>query len=98
MQVKKEPITAIPADPDDPDDFAVSDAGVERGLMGRRIRKLRQRLGLSQAEFAARYGIPLANIRQYEIGRTLPPLAVQSYLKVIEAQPDLAAAALEHAA
>jgi putative transcriptional regulator len=60
--------------------------------MGRRIRKLRMALGLTQAEFATRYGIPLANIRQYEIGRTMPPPAVRAYLKVIEAQPELAAA------
>ena len=92
--VNKEHIIAIPADPDDPEDFPVSEAGLERGLMGRRIRKLRMALGLTQAEFAQRYGIPLANIRQYEIGRTMPPPAVRAYLKVIEAQPDLAAAAV----
>lgn len=92
--MKKESIIAIPADPADPDDFAVSEAGVERALMGRRIRKLRQTLGLSQSEFAQRYGIPVANIRQYEIGRTMPPPAVQSYLKVIEAEPARVAAAI----
>jgi len=92
--VNKEHIIAIPAEPDDPDDFPVSEAGVERGLMGRHIRKLRVALGLTQAEFAERYGIPLANIRQYEIGRTMPPPAVRAYLKVIAAQPELTAAAL----
>lgn len=92
--MNKEHIIAIPADPDDPEDFPVSQAGVERGLMGRRIRKLRLSLGLTQSEFARRYGIPLANIRQYEIGRTMPPPAVRAYLKVIEAQPELAAAAV----
>ncbi len=90
--MKKEPIIAIPADADDPDDFAVS--GAERALMGRRIRKLRQALGLSQTEFSDRYGIPVANIRQYEIGRTMPPPAVQAYLKVIAAEPERAAAAI----
>lgn len=92
--MNKERMIAIPADPDDPDDFAITEAAVERGLMGRRIRRLRATLGLTQAEFAQRYGIPLANIRQYEIGRTMPPPAVRAYLKVIEAQPDMAAAAV----
>lgn len=92
--MKKEPTIAIPADPDDSDDFDVSDEGLQRALMGRRIRKLRQTLGLSQTEFAARYGIPVANIRQYEVGRTMPPPAVQAYLKVIAAEPDRTAAAL----
>jgi len=90
-------MTAIPVDPADLEDRAVSVAGLERGLMGRRIRQLRNRLGLSQAEFAARYGIPVANIRQYEIGRTMPPPAVQSFLKVIAAEPERTAAALVEA-
>ncbi len=92
--MSKEPMTAIPAEPADPEDRAVSVAGLERGLMGRRIRQLRQSLGLSQSAFAARYGIPVANIRQYEIGRTMPPPAVQSFLKVIAAEPERTAAAL----
>jgi putative transcriptional regulator len=85
---------AIPADPDDPDDFPSSVAGVKRGLMGREIRMLRNSLGLTQTEFATRYGIPVANIRQYEIGRTMPPPAVRAFLKVIAAEPERAAAAV----
>ncbi len=85
---------AIPADPDDPEDRDVSVAGLKRAHVGRWIRMLRHHLGLSQAEFATRYGIPLANIRQYEIGRTMPPPAVRSFLKVIAAEPERAAAAV----
>jgi putative transcriptional regulator len=85
--LRKEHIIAIPADPNDPEDRDVTVAGLERGLMGRRIRMLRNRLGLSQSEFAKSYGIPVANIRQYEIGRIMPPPAVQSYIRVIEAEP-----------
>jgi putative transcriptional regulator len=79
---------AIPADPDDPEDFDVSVAALERGLMGRRIRMLRGRLGMSQDEFARAYGIPVTSIRQYEIGRHMPPPAVRAYLKVIAAEPE----------
>lgn len=81
---------AIPADPNDPEDFDVSVAGLERGLMGRRFRKLRHRLGLTQEQFAEAYGIPLASLRQYEMGRYMPPRAVRAYLKVIEAEPEAA--------
>lgn len=81
-------MVAIPADPDDPEDFDVSVAGLERGLMGRRIRMLRNRLGMSQDEFARAYGIPVTSIRQYEIGRHMPPPAVRAYLKVIAAEPE----------
>ena len=71
--MNKQTMIAIPKDPDDPEDFDVSVAGLERAHIGRRIRMLRNRLGLSQERFARAYGIPLANIRQYEIacGRPL---------------------------
>lgn len=92
--MNKETMIAIPADPDDPEDRDVSVAGLERARMGRKIRMLRHRLGLSQEAFARTYGIPLANIRQYEIGRHLPPPAVRAYLKVIEAAPELVAKAV----
>lgn len=85
----------VPADPNDPEDRAISKAGLERGLIGRRIRMLRNKLGLSQEQFANRYGIAIADIRQYEIGRAMPPLAVQAYFKAIEAEPLRIAKALK---
>ncbi len=86
---------AIHADPDDPEDRDVSVAGLERAHMGRRIRRLRHQLGLSEEEeFARAYGIPVANIRQYEIGRHMPPPAVRAYLKVIAEAPEVAARAV----
>jgi putative transcriptional regulator len=85
---------AIPADPNDPEDFDVSVAGLKRGLMGREVRLLRRRLGMSQQEFALAYGIPAANIRQYEVGRYMPPPAVRAYLKAISAEPDAVRRAL----
>ncbi|WP_374414531.1 helix-turn-helix domain-containing protein [Novosphingobium colocasiae] len=80
---------AIPADPDDPDDFDVTEAALERAYMGRRVRKLRNRLGMTQQEFAKVFGIPANSIRQYEIGRYMPPPAVRAYLKVIEMEPEM---------
>lgn len=64
-------------------------AGLERGLIGRRVRKLRNRLGMTQKEFADVFGIPADSILQYEIGRYMPPPAVRAYLKVIEAEPEM---------
>ena len=87
--MNKETTIAIPADPNDPEDFDVSVAGLERAHMGRRFRILRHRLGMSQTEFAAAFGIPVANLRQYEMARHMPPPAVRSYLKVIEAEPEV---------
>ena len=79
---------AIPADLNDPEDFDVSVAGLKRGLMGREVRQLRNRLEMSQQEFAVAYGIPASNIRQYEMGRYMPPPAVRAYLKAIAVDPD----------
>ncbi len=93
MMARKEHIV-LEADPADAEDFAVDQVALDRARMGRRVRQLRLRLGLTQDHFARRYGIPVANIRQYEIGRVMPSPAVQSYLKVIEQQPDMAAKAL----
>jgi len=81
----------LKADPSDQEDRPVSAEGLEKALEGRRIRQLRARLNLSQADFAARYGIPLANIRQYEIGRTMPPPAVRAYIAVIAQEPEITA-------
>jgi putative transcriptional regulator len=92
--VNKETMIAIPADPNDPEDRDISVAGLERGLMGREIRRLRNRLEMSQQEFAEAYGIPASNIRQYEIGRHMPPPAVRAYLKAISAEPETVRQAL----
>jgi putative transcriptional regulator len=93
MEVKKKPVITIEADPSDAEDRPVNAEGLDKALQGRRIRRLRHRLGLSQSEFAESYGIPLANIRQYEIGRTMPPPAVRAYLAVIEQEPETTAQA-----
>lgn len=87
--MNKETTIAIPADPNDPEDFDVSVAGLERAHMGRRFRILRHRLGMTQEQFAKAYGIPLASLRQYEMARYMPPLAVRAYLKAIEAEPEV---------
>jgi putative transcriptional regulator len=89
MQVNDETTIATPADPDDPEDRPITVAAWKRGVMGRRIRQLRNRLNMSQREFAEAFGIPATSIRQYEIGRYMPPPAVRAYLKVIEAEPDV---------
>lgn len=93
MSVKTKLIIAIEADPADAEDRPVSAEGLAKALQGRRIRRLRHALGLSQAQFAERYGVPLANLRQYEIGRTMPPPAVRAYFGVIEQAPEATAAA-----
>lgn len=87
--MNEETMIAIPADPNDPEDRDVSVAGQKRAHMGRRFRRLRHKLGLTQDQFATTYGIPLASLRQYETARYMPPPATRAYLKVIEAEPEV---------
>lgn len=51
------------------------------------IKEIRERLGLSQDEFATRFGFDAASLRNWEQQRTVPELAVRSFFKVIEANP-----------
>jgi len=96
--VNKETTIAIPADPGDADDFDVSVAGLERGLLARDLRRLRTQQGLTTDEFAARYGIPAEDYAGYESGYVRPPAAVTAYLRVIVAEPEMAAQVVARAA
>jgi putative transcriptional regulator len=51
------------------------------------VKAMRERLNLSQDEFAARFGFTVARIRDWEQGRSRPDGAVRAYLKVIERDP-----------
>lgn len=81
-------------DPDAP----LSDEEFERGRTAVLARKARSATGLSQPDFAARYGVPVASLRDWEQGRRKPDAATRSYLKVIEKMPDAVARALDGAA
>ena len=54
-------------------------------------KRLRWKLGLSQAEFAERFHIPVGTLRDWEQHRTEPDQAAKAYLKVIEADADFVA-------
>jgi DNA-binding transcriptional regulator YiaG len=56
-------------------------------------RKVREKLGLTQEQFALRYGLDLDTVQNWEQGRTKPDKASAAYLRVIARQPDEAAAA-----
>ncbi|MGK9164772.1 helix-turn-helix domain-containing protein [Inquilinus limosus] len=53
-----------------------------------RVKALRRALGLSQPEFARRYGLPLATVRNWEQRRRVPDEAGMALLKVIAADPE----------
>ena len=47
------------------------------------VKRLRIELGLSQAEFAERFQIPVGTLRDWEQHRSEPDQAAKAYLKVI---------------
>ena len=48
------------------------------------VRAIRDRLGLTQEEFAARFALDPASVRNWEQGRTRPEAPIRSYLRVID--------------
>ncbi len=58
------------------------------------VRALRAKLGLTQAEFARRFGFTLDTVQQYEQGRRRPSGPASTLLRVIEADPDAVERAL----
>jgi hypothetical protein len=52
------------------------------------VRVLRERLGLSQEQFALRYGLDIDAVRNWEYGRREPDTAAKSYLTVIDREPE----------
>jgi putative transcriptional regulator len=61
------------------------------------VRTLRQKLRLSQAEFAARFGFAPATVRNWEQGRTQPDGPARILLAVIAYHPDAVEDALRKA-
>ncbi len=58
------------------------------------VRLVRSRLGLSQAEFAARFHVPVGTLRDWEQNRKQPDAAAIAYLRVIGKEPEIVARAL----
>ena len=58
-------------------------------------RRVRKRLGLSQAEFSQRIDVPLDTIRNWEQGKRCPTGAAKALLKVLDKAPEAALAALD---
>jgi DNA-binding transcriptional regulator YiaG len=58
------------------------------------VRKLRERLGLTQEQFSLRFGLELDAVRNWEYGRREPDAAARSYLAVIDKDPEAVQEAL----
>jgi putative transcriptional regulator len=80
---------AAQADPD-ARPLTPGDAGRLRRLVN--VKKLRERIGLTQEEFALRYRIPVGTLRDWEQRRKHPDAPARAYLGAIDKDPETVAA------
>jgi putative transcriptional regulator len=53
-----------------------------------RVKVLRQRLAMTQAEFAAAFRLPLGTVRDWEQGRSVPDAPARALLEAIQREPE----------
>ena len=58
------------------------------------VKRIRTRLGLSQASFAATYGFAVSAVRDWEQGRRRPERSARILLKIVEKEPEAITRAL----
>ncbi len=73
---------------------AAADAAEATQDAAKFARRVRKRLGLSQAEFSKRIDVSLETIRNWEQGKRSPTGAAKALLKVLDRAPEAALAAL----
>jgi putative transcriptional regulator len=61
-------------------------------------RTIRKKLKLTQQQFAARYHIPVATLRDWEQGRRVPDAPARALIAAIREEPDAVRRALKRAA
>ena len=79
----------------DPDNPPLSPADLARLRPAAGPREIRLRLRLTQEEFAARFGVPLELVRDWERGARQPDAAARTLLRVIDRDPDAVVRALQ---
>lgn len=53
-----------------------------------RVKVLRQRLGMTQVQFAETFGIPVSTLRDWEQHRSIPDAPAKALLRAIEREPE----------
>ena len=91
--MKNAPI-AVAADPTDAAAFDVTVEALDRAQRARLIRRTRTGLGLSQAEFASRFCVPVGTLRDWEQARATAPDFAVAYVRVIAQHPEMVAKAV----
>lgn len=83
---------------DDPDNPPLSDEeldGFQAAFDRRELRALRDRLGVTQTQFAGQFLIPLGTLRDWEQGRRVTGTTARTLPRVIALMPELVADAAQ---
>jgi putative transcriptional regulator len=73
----------------DPDAQPLTSEQLARMRRVSRVKVLRQRLGMTQAEFAAAFHLPLTTLRDWEQHRSTPDAPARALLLAIERDPEV---------
>jgi putative transcriptional regulator len=71
----------------DADNPPLSEEQLRRMALAREVRLVREKTGLSQPQFAARFHIGLARLRDFEQARSEPDFVVRVFLRMIQEDP-----------
>jgi putative transcriptional regulator len=72
---------------DDPDNLPLTNDELATAQRLPQVKTLRQRLGMTQEQFAHNYRLPIGTVRDWEQGRSRPDAPAQALLMVIEREP-----------
>lgn len=72
----------------DPDAQPLSPEELAKMRRVSRVKVLRQRLGMTQVEFAAAFGLPVSTLRDWEQRRSTPDAPARALLHAIEREPE----------
>jgi putative transcriptional regulator len=73
---------------DDPDAQPLSEERQAKMRRVSRVKVLRQRLGMTQAEFAAAFHLPISTLRDWEQHQSNPDAPARALLLAIERDPE----------
>ncbi len=82
----------------DPDAQPLGEEELKRMRRVSPVKALRQRLGMTQVEFAEAFRLPISTLRDWEQRRTSPDAPARALLQAIEREPDTMRRLLAHAA
>lgn len=72
----------------DPDAQPLSPEQLAKMRRVSRVKVLRQRMGMTQVQFAEAFGLPISTLRDWEQNRCVPDAPARALLRAIEREPE----------